>query len=86
MKLQSTRRFERAYKELSDEAAVLVRKALMLLATDSRHPGLHVKKIQGTDDIWEARAGRSIRLTFEIHDDVIVLRNVGPHDETLKKP
>jgi len=29
---------------------------------------------------------RSIRLTFEIAGNMIVLRNVGQHDETLKNP
>jgi hypothetical protein len=51
-----------------------------------RHPGLRVKKVQGTSDIWEARASHSLRLTFEIHEDLLILRNVGPHDKVLKNP
>jgi hypothetical protein len=35
---------------------------------------------------WEARASNSLRLTFELRDDVILLRNVGAHDDTLKNP
>jgi mRNA interferase RelE/StbE len=47
---------------------------------------LRVKKAQGTSDIWEARASHSLRLTFEVHEDLLILRNVGPHDQVLKKP
>ena len=86
MRLQYTDRFQRAYNDLTDDDAERVKKALRLLVENPRHPSLRVKRIQGTDHIWEARASLSIRLTFEMHGDLIVLRNVGAHDETLKKP
>ncbi len=86
MRLQYTDRFQRAYAELSDEDAEQVKKAIRLLVHDPRHPSLHVKKMQGTQDIWEARASRSLRMTFEMHGDLLILRNVGAHDQTLKKP
>ena len=86
MRLQYTRRFERAYISLEAGDAAHVAKAIYLLAGDSRHPGLRVKKVQGTSDIWEARASHSLRLTFEIHEDLLILRNVGPHDRVLKNP
>jgi len=86
MRLQYTRRFERAYISLEASNAGLVAKAIHLLAEDVRHPGLRVKKVQGTASIWEARASRSLRLTFEIHDDLLILRNVGFHDKVLNKP
>jgi len=56
------------------------------MGDDLRHPGLQVKKVQGTENIWEARAGLVIRITFEIKEDAIILRNVGRQDEALKKP
>ena len=56
------------------------------MSENLRRPSLKVKKIQGTDDIWEARAGLPIRITFEIKENAIILRNVGRHDEALKKP
>ncbi len=56
------------------------------LAEDPHYPGLRVKRIQGTDSIWEARASRSLRLTFEMDGDIITLRNVGDHDATLRNP
>lgn len=86
MRLRYTDRFQRAYSDLTDENAERIKRALRLLADNPRHPGLRVKRVQGTDRIWEARAGLSVRLTFEIEGDGVVLRNVGAHDETLKKP
>jgi mRNA interferase RelE/StbE len=86
MRLDYTDRFQRAYNDLTDQDAERVKKALRLLVENPRHPSLHVKRVQGTDRIWEARASLSIRLTFEMQGDLIVLRNVGAHDETLKKP
>ena len=86
MRFEYTDHFQRAYNDLTDQDAERVKKALRLLVENPRHPGLRVKRVQGTDRIWEASASRSIRLTFEMHGDLIVLRNVGAHDETLKKP
>jgi len=56
------------------------------MSDDLHHPGLQVKKVQGTENIWETRAGLAIRITFEVKEDAIILRNAGRHDETLKKP
>ena len=42
--------------------------------------------MQGVEHIWEARVSRSLRMTFEIEGDTIVLRNIGRHDETLERP
>ena len=86
MRLDYTDRFLRAYAALDDQDVERVKKALRLLVENPRHPSLRVKRVQGTDHIWEARASLAIRLTFEMQGDLLVLRNVGAHDETLKKP
>jgi len=81
-----TSRFRRAYKSLPNEAKGRVKEALRTLAVNIRHSSLHAKKIQGTKDIWEARAGLDYRITFQIVKDYLILRNVGHHDPTLKNP
>jgi len=81
-----TERFRRAYRALTDEDQKRVQRALRRMSEELRHPGLRVKRIRGTHGIWEARASRALRLTFEVDGDKIVLRNVGSHDATLKKP
>jgi len=86
MKIARTERFKKAYQSLSQTEKWQAQKAIRLLAEDLRHPSLGVKKIQGTGHIWEARVSRGCRMTFEMEGDTIVLRTVGEHDATLKKP
>lgn len=86
MRIALTQRFKRAYQEMQSEDRSRADKALVLLAANLRHPSLRVKKIKGTEGIWEARASQSIRITFELHGDLILLRNIGKHDEALGRP
>ena len=86
VKIARTDRFKKAWKELSDEEKDLSLKALRNLATDLRYPALRVKKMQGVENMWEARVSLSIRIIFQIMSDTIVLRNIGRHDETLERP
>jgi mRNA-degrading endonuclease RelE of RelBE toxin-antitoxin system len=86
-----TNRFRRAYRKLDERYRELVKKALAQFLADRAYPGLRVKRIQGTDKIWEMRAGRDIRITFEFQEgedgtSAVVLRNVGHHDPTLRNP
>jgi mRNA-degrading endonuclease RelE of RelBE toxin-antitoxin system len=85
VKITRTARFKKAWQELSKKEKALGRKALRNLATDLRYPALRVKKMQGVEHIWEARASRSLRITFQIESNRIVLRNIGRHDETLER-
>ena len=86
MKLARTDRFKKAYKKLTEEEKKAADKALSFLASDMGHPSLRVRKIEGTKGIWEASASKSIRLSFELRDDTLVLRNIGDHDKVLKSP
>jgi mRNA interferase RelE/StbE len=76
--------FADAYHDLTPEERKRVEKALRLLAENWRHPSLRVKRMQGVEDVWEARATLSLRITFQLEGDIIVLRNVGRHDDALK--
>lgn len=86
MNFRVTERFAKAYRALPDAIRVKVDKSLRLLASDPRHPSLHLKKIQGTDLIWEARVNRRYKFTLELHKGYYPLRNVGKHDDTLGRP
>ena len=86
MRIARTERFKNAWQELGETEKKLVAKALQNLVDNIRYPALRVKKIQGVKNIWEARASRLIRMTFQVQGDVIILRNIGKHDETLKNP
>ncbi len=86
MKIARTGSFRKAWKQLSEDQKALARKAIDNLIKDIRYPALRVKKIRGTEYIWEARVSRSLRMTFQIEGDIIILRNIGQHDETLGRP
>jgi mRNA-degrading endonuclease RelE of RelBE toxin-antitoxin system len=78
--------FEQAYQKLTDDERRSVRKALSLLGENLRHPSLRVKKMEGRENIWEARPSKRLRMTFELLEGIIIVRNVGEHDKVLKKP
>ena len=77
--------FERDYKKLSPEAKEKVNKALLKIEKALRYPSLGIKKIKGTQNIWEARVSQSLRITFTLEGNAIYLRTVGQHD-ILKNP
>jgi len=83
MRIARTESFRKAWAQLNEEQKALARKAIENLIADMRYPALRVKKIKGTENIWEARVSRPLRMTFQIEGDIIILRNVGQHDETL---
>jgi len=86
LKISRTNRFKKSWEKLTEEEKELSRKALRNLVADIRYPALRVKKIKGVERLWEARVSRSMRMTFQIQGDVIILRNIGRHDETLDRP
>ena len=86
MKIRRSEHFKKSYQKLSAVLQKQVDKALMLLSVNVRHPSLRVKKVQGTDDIYELRVTRSYRISFEIEEDGYFLRKVGKHNDLLRRP
>lgn len=86
MEILLTEQFEDAYERLTRAEKQSVRKALTMLGDNPRHPGLHVKKMEGMRNIWEARPSKRLRMTLEMTGEAIIMRNVGEHDKVLKKP
>ncbi len=85
MKLQFTRNFIKAYRHLPQPIQEATDKQLGLLLSNPAHPSLNRKKMQGAPGIWEARVTKGYRFTFQVEDDVYILRNIGTHD-VLDKP
>ncbi len=81
-----TEQFEQAYEKLTKAEKRNVHKALALLGDNPKYPSLRVKKMEGKQNIWEARPSRRLRMTFEIVEETIFMRNVGKHDKVLKRP
>lgn len=90
MQFRRTERFKKAFRSLPVPIQQNAIKALRLLAENPRHPSLRVKKIQGTESIWEGRVDQKYRFTFQLENEndhvVIVLRNIDNHDDCLKHP
>ena len=82
--LHSTRTFERLYKRLPKQIQDEAIEKLDLYLRDPSHPSLRVKRIRGTERIWELTVTMQYRVTFEIDDEKIILRRIGTHD-ILKK-
>jgi mRNA interferase RelE/StbE len=79
VRLEVTRPFEHDYAHLPTEVRDRVDKQLALLLVNPRHPSLRLKRLQGTDRLWEARISRNYRMTLEMAGDVILLRRLGTH-------
>jgi len=86
MEVFLTEQFEEAYEKLSNAERRSVRKALSLLGNNMKHPSLRVKKMEGRQNIWEAGPSERLRMTFKVGEGTITMRNVGEHDNVLKKP
>ncbi len=86
-KIEASQRFKKAYRRLPPEIQRKIQKALRQLAENPRHPALRTKPIQGVTGIYEARVDRDYRMSYErLPGDVLQMRVVGKHDETLKNP
>lgn len=81
-----TELFQEKVKQLPVEVKRALRSKLELMVENPRHPSLRVKKIQGQTGIFEASITMSVRMTWQYSEDGILLRNIGEHDQTLKKP
>jgi len=85
--IELTERFKNAYAGLPSPIQKKVKKALRLLANDPRHPSLQSKPVEGAPGIFEARVDQNYRMTYErLPGDLLRVRVIGKHDETLKKP
>jgi mRNA interferase RelE/StbE len=78
--------FKKKVQSFSPEMKKLLQKKLSLFIDNPKHPSLHSKKIQGTDQIFESRINLDIRFTWQFDGENIILRNIGSHDPTLKNP
>ena len=78
-------RFRRDYKKLTSQSQKRINQDLLQMERDLEHPSLETKKLKGTNSIWEARASKSLRITFNLKGKLIILRTVGEH-KVLNRP
>ena len=85
MQLLRTERFRKDFKRLPHEVQERTGKTLELFVSNSRHPSLHVKKMEGAPGIWELRVSDNYRITFQFVQEGVFLRRVGTHN-ALRQP
>ena len=85
--IEFTETFQKCFQKLPNDIKKKARNKIWLLAVDPRHPSLQTKPIQGAPGIFEARIDLAYSLTYERKaGNTLLLRVIGPHDETLKHP
>ena len=84
MKVVFSKNTEKSYTNLPLNIQKKADKQFRLLLSNYRHPSLRTRKM-GDIDRFEARIDLHYRFTFEITQDTITLRTIGPHDVGLGK-
>lgn len=76
-----TDRFRKHYKKLSTGEKKQVENKLKFLAEKPSRLSLRVKKIKGTDDLFECSVNMDIRIIWLYEGtEIIVILDVGHHD------
>ena len=76
-----TPRFKKHFKTLSTQEKKQLKNKLTLLSENPSHPSLRVKRIQGTDDLYECSVNMDVRIIWYYEGDtMIILLDVGHHD------
>ena len=75
-----TDQFEKLSRKLPEAIKKKLKRQLLLLAQNTRHPSLRVRKMVNRENVWEARIDRQYRLTFRVDGDKIILTAIGTHE------
>ena len=74
-------RFMKHYKKLSAQEQNQFKQKLRLFVSNPYHPSLRVKRIQGTDDLFEFSVNMDIRVIWYYEgDNLVALVDIGHHD------
>jgi hypothetical protein len=77
--------FRKLFAALPAEIREQARAAYKLFRTNPRHPGLHFKRVHGSDRLVAARIGRSYRAVGILSaSDEVVWFWIGPHEQYEK--
>lgn len=79
MRLLRTTHFDRSYSKAPKEVQQAFDKQSLLLLQNLRYPSLCAKKIDETNDVWQARVNKAWRFLFQIVGDTYVILDIFPH-------
>ena len=71
--------FKKALKNCPQEVEEKLYKQVAYLLQNLRHPSLHAKKYDETQNIWQARVDRNYRFYFLIENGTYVLLKITKH-------
>lgn len=77
--------FEKEFAGIPVETRQTTYEKLKLFLGDPSHPSLRVKKVKGTQTVWEMSVTMNYRITFELSEEAVILRRIGTHD-VLRHP
>jgi hypothetical protein len=80
-----THSFEKAYRQLPGNVKKVFLEKTTLMEQHFNHPSLRIKKIAGTNGIYEGSVNMHYRFTFQLIEGGILLRNIGRHDTVLSR-
>ncbi len=80
MKISWPKRFSKEYHALPQDVRERFDKKMQLFMKNPAHSSLRVKKMSGTENIWEASINKNYRWTFGWTKDLVKLRHIGTHD------
>ncbi len=89
MQLLWTKQFKKDYKSLPEKIKKSIKKQFRIMAQDSCHPSLQIKKtkgvvLKGYSNVFEGRITKNYRPFFLIESGPFILLRCGTHDEFLK--
>lgn len=74
-------KFKKHYKKLSKTEQDFFKAKIKLFLENTLHPSLRVKKIQGTENLFEFSVNMDIRVIWYYENDkLVVLVDIGHHD------
>lgn len=81
LKITYSDRFQKHYKKLSSEEKSQFKRKLSIFVENPLHPSLRVKRIQGTDGLFEFSVNMDIRVIWFYEGETLVaLIDIGHHD------
>lgn len=81
LKITFTDRFQKHYKSLTETEKKQFKNKLSVFVENPMHPSLRVKKIQGTNGLFEFSVNMDIRVIwFYEGESLVALVDIGHHD------
>ena len=72
--------FDKCFGKLHPDVKRITLNKLDIFIKNPNHPSLRIKRIKGSDNIWEMSITKNYRITFVPVGDTRILRKVGTHD------